>query len=232
MDEDAREGVLRQSAFFRGASRQAISTAARTAAQLKIAVGEQLFRQGDDSSHGYLLAWGRVRLDQTTSDGRNIVLRHLGPGDMVGTIAALRSKPYPATPEVVEDGVALCWGRAALSRIIIEDPVVSSNTMELIGERMEELQERLREFATQRVERRIASTLLRMVRHAGRRTEAGVEIPFTLSRNEIAEMNATTLHTVSRTLAAWEHEGILSGKRSEHLVITKPHRLVEIAEQE
>src|SRR3546814_11485016 len=85
--------------------------------------------------------------------------------------------------------------------------------------------------ATQRVERRIASTLLLMVRQSGRRGDAGVEIPFVISRNELAEMTATTLHTVSRTLAAWEQEGILTGKRTVHLVITQPHRLVEIAEQ-
>jgi CRP-like cAMP-binding protein len=78
---------------------------------------------------------------------------------------------------------------------------------------------------------RIAATLLRMVKQAGRRVEGGVEIPFAISRQELAEMTATTLFTVNRTLAAWEQEGIVSGKRSSHLVIAKPHRLVQIAEQ-
>lgn len=232
MDLEARSDVLRRCALFKDGGDRAIRAAAESAAELPLEVGEPLFHQGDESSHGYLLAWGRVRLDQTTEDGRNIVIRHLGPGDMVGTIAVLRDKPYPATPVVVEAGIALYWSRAVLSSVIVENPAVAANTVELIGQRMEELQERLREVATHRVERRIAATLLRMVRHAGRRVEDGVEIPFTLSRNEIAEMNATTLHTVSRTLSAWEQEGILSGKRSTHLVITKPHRLVEIAEQE
>ena len=105
------------------------------------------------------------------------------------------------------------------------------NAIGVIGGRLEELQARLQEVATQRVERRIASTLLRLANQSGRRTEAGVEIPFPISRQDLAEMTTTTLHTVSRTLSAWDAEGIVESRRSSHLVIVKPHRLVAIAEQ-
>lgn len=232
MDTDARMNILERSSFFDGADRDVIKHAAETASELPIAKDDQLFRQGEEASYSYLLAWGRVRLDQTTSDGRNVVIRYLGPGDLIGTVAVLRRKPYPATPVAVEDGMALFWSAEKKAMLIAAHPVLATNAIELTGSRLEELQERLREVATQRVERRIAATLLRQVRHAGRRVEDGVEIPFTLTRGEIAELTATTLHTVSRTLAAWEQEGILSGKRASHLVITMPHRLVEIAEQE
>jgi len=232
MNLDARISVLERSPFFDGADRDTLVHASETASELPVAKEDQLFRQGEEASHSYLLAWGRVRLDQTTSDGRNVVIRYLGPGDLIGTVAVLRRKPYPATPVAVEDGMTLFWSADRKASLIKEHPVLATNAIELTGSRLEELQERLREVATQRVERRIAATLLRQVRHAGRRVEGGVEIPFTLTRGEIAELTATTLHTVSRTLAAWEQEGILSGKRSSHLVITKPHRLVEIAEQE
>jgi len=232
LDLDARKSILQRTAFFADADGAALTAAAETAGELPLKNDESLFLQGEEASYSYLLAWGRVRLDQTTPDGRNVVIRFLGPGDLIGTVAVLRKKPYPATPVAVEDGMALFWSAAVKAKLLADHPVLAGNAIDLIGGRLEELQERLRELATQRVERRIAATLLRMVRQAGRRVEDGVEIPFVLSRNEIAEMNATTLHTVSRTLAAWEQEGILSGKRASHLVITKPHRLVEIAEHE
>jgi len=229
---DARISVFERSSFFADADRDTLVHAAEMASEFPLAKDDQIFRQGEDASHSYLLAWGRVRLDQMTNDGRNVVIRYLGPGDLIGTVAVLRRKPYPATPVAVEDGMTLYWGAEKKAKLIAEHPVLATNAIELTGSRLEELQERLREVATQRVERRIASTLLRQVRHAGRRVEGGVEIPFTMTRAEIAELTATTLHTVSRTLAAWEQQGILSGKRAAHLVITKPHRLVEIAEQE
>jgi CRP-like cAMP-binding protein len=42
-------------------------------------------------------------------------------------------------------------------------------------------------------------------------------------------MNGTTLETVSRTLTAWERDGLIDAGR-EQIVILKPHLLVTVAE--
>lgn len=127
--------------------------------------------------------------------------------------------------------MVLSWSAPRLSDHMERFPSIALNAIKVVGGRIEELQARLQEIATQRVERRIAATLLRLANQAGRRVEGGVEIPFALSRQDLAEMTATTLHTVSRTLSAWDQEGIVDSRRSSHLVIRRPHRLVEIAEQ-
>jgi CRP/FNR family transcriptional regulator, nitrogen oxide reductase regulator len=85
-------------------------------------------------------------------------------------------------------------------------------------------------MATERVERRIAHAVLRLARQAGRRVEEGVQIEFPLSRQDIAEMTGTTLHTVSRTMSAWEQAGLIDGGR-QRIVIKDPHALVRIAEE-
>jgi CRP-like cAMP-binding protein len=82
---------------------------------------------------------------------------------------------------------------------------------------------------TERVERRVARALLRLVQEAGRRVDTGLEIDFPISRQDIAEMTGTTLFTVSRLLSAWEERGIVKSGR-QHIVLTKPHALVAIAE--
>ena len=231
MDIPARMTVLERVPLFKGLAPGDREAVAREAHERPLKKGEALFQQGEDAAHNYVMGWGRLRLDQTTPDGQNVVLRYMGPGDLVGTVAVLRRIPFPATPVAIEDSMLLAWSAGRTADLMTRFPAIALNAIEVIGGRIEELQERLREVATQRVERRIASTLLRMVRQSGRRVEGGVEIPFVVSRNDLAEMTATTLHTVSRTLAAWEQEGILSGKRASHLVIAQPHRLVEIAEQ-
>ena len=98
-----------------------------------------------------------------------------------------------------------------------------------MGERIQVLQDRLREMATERVERRIANTLLRLARQTGRKTPEGVQIDLPLSRQDLAELCGTTLYTVSRTLSRWEMDGIVEAGR-ERVVIRAPHRLVMIAQ--
>lgn len=217
--------------MYAGMAHEVLRSIAETARERLLKPEEVLFRQGDASETHYVVGWGRLRLDQTTAEGQNVVIRYMGAGDLVGTVAVVRGMPFPATAVTVDDTMVLCWSRAALFEQMERHATIAMNAMRVMALRIEELQARLREVATQRVERRIAATLLRIVRQSGRRTDEGVEIPFTISRQELAELNATTLHTVSRTLSAWQQEGILSGRRASHIVIRKPHRLVQIAEE-
>ena len=84
-------------------------------------------------------------------------------------------------------------------------------------------------MSTERVEQRIAHALLRLVNQSGRKTEEGIEIDFPLSREDVAEMTGTTLHTVSRLLSKWESEGLVTGGR-QRIIVKDPHALFLIAE--
>ena len=59
--------------------------------------------------------------------------------------------------------------------------------------------------------------------------ESGVEIDFPISRQDVAEMTGTTLHTVSRILSAWEAQGLVEGGR-QRIVLREPHKLHQLAE--
>jgi CRP-like cAMP-binding protein len=112
---------------------------------------------------------------------------------------------------------------------MLQTPVLAVNALRVLSERMGRLQDRVRELATERVERRIARALLRLVRHAGRRTDEGVAIDMAVTRQEIAELTGTTLFTVSRTLASWESADLVRTGR-QRIVVLRPHGLVALAE--
>ena len=85
------------------------------------------------------------------------------------------------------------------------------------------------EMSSEQVEQRIAHTILRLVKQSGRKTDDGIEIDFPITRQDIAEMTGTTLHTVSRLISSWEDEGLVRGGRQKVTVID-PHGLMLIAE--
>jgi CRP-like cAMP-binding protein len=64
---------------------------------------------------------------------------------------------------------------------------------------------------------------------AGQKSPAGTLIDFPLSRQDIAEMTATTLHTVSRIISAWEAAGIIEGGR-QRIAVRDHSRLQTIAD--
>jgi CRP-like cAMP-binding protein len=75
----------------------------------------------------------------------------------------------------------------------------------------------------------VAHALLKLVNQTGRKTEEGLMIDFPISRQDIAEMTGTTLHTVSRLMSAWEGKGLVRSGRQK-VTVVEPHRLLMLAE--
>lgn len=222
--------VIRQISLFDGLGEADLEAVARAAWQQSIGAGSFFFYQGDRASTLYVLTEGRVRLSQVTPDGHQVIMRFIGPGEGFAIIAALSNMRYPVSAEAVDDSTALTWDGDAIARLIENQcPRLGVNAMNLLASRVREFQDRIRELSTERVERRIARTLLRLARQTGRKVEAGILLDLPLSRQDLAEMAGTTIYTVSRTLSGWEQAGLIETGR-ERVLICSPHDLVVIAE--
>ena len=138
---------------------------------------------------------------------------------------------YPATAVAAVDSIALAWPSSAWQRLIAKFPTLAASALQTVGSRLQDTQARVLEMSNEQVEQRVAHALLRLAKQAGRKVEAGVEIDFPISRQDVAEMTGTTLHTVSRILSAWEQQGLVEGGR-QRIVLRDPHRLFGLAEGE
>jgi CRP-like cAMP-binding protein len=215
--------------LFQGLGDDVLERAVGMSRRGKLTKGDTLFEQGAAADAFHLIIAGRLKVSQTTPEGQHVIIRYLGPREVAGCVAVCGGMPYPATAEAVEDTWLLSWTRPRIAELAERHPGIALAAMRIMGGRLAEMQERLREMQTEQVERRIAHALGRLVVQAGRRTREGIEIDFPITRQDLAEMTGTTLHTVSRTLSKWETDGIVAGGR-QRVVILKPHTLVSIAE--
>jgi CRP-like cAMP-binding protein len=191
--------------------------------------GSFFFNEGDQAESFFVLTSGRVKLTQITPEGQQVVLRLISAGDAFGGVGAFGDPTYPVSAEAVEASVALAWTSATMRQLLATEPTIAVNALRFVADRYHDLQRRYRQAMTERVERRVARAILRLVHEGGRRVETGIEISFPISRQDIAEMTGTTLYTVSRLLSGWEERGIVQSGR-QHVVLVKPHALVAIAE--
>jgi CRP-like cAMP-binding protein len=80
------------------------------------------------------------------------------------------------------------------------------------------------------VEHRVAQALLRLVHQSGRKVKEGILVDFPITRQEIAEVAGTTLHSVSRVLSGWQEAGlVVVGRRK--VIVCDVEGLSRIAEQ-
>lgn len=215
--------------LFAGLAPAALDGILQEARAVRFAKNSDVFVQGEDAHSFFVLLSGHVRATKTTPAGQQIVVRYVTPGETFGVAMAIGLTQYPATATAVDDSVALAWASSAWPRLVAQHPALATNTLQTVGARLQDTHTRVIEMSTEQVERRVAHALLRLVQQSGRKVETGVEIDFPISRQDIAEMTGTTLHTVSRILSAWESQGLVDGGR-QRIVICDPHKLFMLAE--
>lgn len=209
---------------------QDLDTIASAAVLKEFNKNTYLFHQGDPADQFCLLVSGKVKLTQITEAGQQVILRYVGPGEAFAVIAVLSKIPYPVTATAVEPITLLSWGEKTMLDLMERYPRLAINSLSLLAFHIQEFQDRFRELATERVERRIARAILRLAKQTGRKTNQGILIDFHLTRQDLAEMTGTTLYTVSRTMSQWEKDGLVSSQR-EQVTLLSPHQLVVIAEE-
>lgn len=182
--------------------------------------GDAFFRQGEAADAFHLLLDGRLKVTQMTADGRQILMRVVNPGDLFGFARVLALTHYPGTARAAVPSMAISWPMSEWDAAVESNPRLAVNAMQTIGRRLGEAHTRLREMHTLEVERRVACAVLRLIEQAGASAEGGgTRIDFPITRQDIAEMTGTTLHTVSRLLSAWEAQGFVRGGRQKLTVI-------------
>lgn len=215
--------------IFKGWAPEDLDEVLREARSHSILKNEPLFEQGAAADRFFLLLHGHLRVIKGTPDGDQVVIRFIGPGELCGIAMAIGRTTYPATALAAADSIVLAWPSAAWPRLAGRYPSLTAATLHTVGSRLQEAHTRVVEMSTEEVQRRVARAILRLAQQAGRKVEAGIQIDFPLSRQDIAAMTGTTLHTVSRILSAWEDQGLVGGGR-QRIVVQDAHRLLLLAE--
>lgn len=219
--------ILCRTELFAKLDAPALDNVLRYGRSRRIPRGRVIFHRGDTATACHLLLSGRVRIAQS-NDGSDVVIRYVGPGQIFGALALFHGGRYPADATAVVDCVEIQWSSAAITELMQRYPRIALNALAIVGHRLDELQDRIRELTTETVDRRIAHTLVRLAQQAGSRVERGIEIGFPLSRKDLAAMTGTAHTTVSRLLSDWQTQGIVASERK-RIVIRDLRKLEAIS---
>ena len=215
--------------FLLGLSKEQVDEIVERGKLYDLQSGTVLFRQGDPATQSLVVLKGRLKLGMLHELGKEVLVRYIGPGELAAMVAVLQGRDYPVSAEAVGATQVVCLERRTMLKIIEDYPPVALNMIRNALNRLEELQNRYLELYAEQVERRIARSLLRIMKQSGKRSGDEILIDFPISRQELADYTGTTLYTVSRTLSAWGKKGWVRSKR-ERIIIANPHALVLFAE--
>jgi len=215
--------------LFGGLPPDLVRTVAQQFGAKRVERGDFVFLEGDRATSLNVLAQGRVKVIRETDEGREVILRQIDPGEIFGGAGGWGSATYPASARAQERSVVLRLPAERFTALIREQPDFALAVVAELGRRLRETEARIRDLQSERVERRLARALLRLANKTGTKHADAIELGVPLTRQDLAELAGTTLSTASRTLSAWDQQGIVASAR-ERVTILRPHALVAIAE--
>jgi CRP-like cAMP-binding protein len=225
---ESTSSAVAASALCRGLAADAVTEVSRSSGVVELAAGEWLFLQGETVESLFVIESGVLRLVQHTPAGEEVVVRTLGRGEIVAGVALLEKRTYPVSAIAQTDCRILVWPRALIGELAARHPLLLSNVLGTIANRMQDSLSRIRELSTESVAQRVARALVRLVREHGRRVDEGTLIDQPLGRQELADLSGASMYTASRLLAGWSRDGILAVGRK-RVVVRSMDRLEAIA---
>ncbi len=190
-----------------------------------------VFFQGDPPDALYIVWMGRVKLVRHTDHGRDVVVEMLGPGQILGEMAVLDGRPYSTTAQTLEEVAVVTIARRDFYNLLDRYPRVAMGVISELSRRLRLTTEMVRSLAVDRVEQRVARTLLRLADLAGKPNSARPEaliIDMPLTRQDIAEMTGTTVETAIRVMSRFRKQELLSSSRG-RIIILDPDGLADVA---
>ncbi|MFH1485746.1 MAG: Crp/Fnr family transcriptional regulator [Chloroflexota bacterium] len=213
MSANDKAQVLARSLIFSSLNHREVAELASLAIERRFEPGQFVFWEGDEPEWFYVVAKGRVKVIKHSSLGKEVIIAFFGPGEMFGEVAVFEEKPYPASAQAVADTETLAIKKGDFLSFLASRPEVALRIIGVLGGRLRDAQGRLRDLAGERVEQRLARTLLMLD------SKLGSTLPFT--RQEIADMAGTTTETAIRLMARLREAGIVRSVRGKTVILDK-----------
>ena len=205
--------VLRQSLIFSSLSVDELTELSALVVPRSFESGEFVFWEEDTPEWFYLVAEGRVKVVKHSSSGKEFIIAFFGPGEMFGEVAVFEGKPYPASAQAIAETKVLGIKRGDFLSFLADRPQVALRIINVLGGRLRDAQRRLKDLASERVEQRLAQTLLMLS------SKLGLTLPFT--RQEIADMAGTTTETAIRVMSRLKQGKIIRSVRGKVIILDK-----------
>lgn len=188
-----------------------------------------IFLQGDLCDRVWLLHQGRVKIVYHETDGREVILEVISPGEAFGGATLLMPR-HPATAQAMVEAETVSFSTEVYTQFLSDHPPVTLKLIRMLGLRLHTLMG-LSIMAGERVERRLAHILVKLAERAGRPDPEGILITVPLSRQDLADMAGTTLETAIRLMSRFRQDELIKTRRGGYLVITGEKQLCELAGQ-
>jgi CRP/FNR family transcriptional regulator len=190
-----------------------------------------IFHESDPANALYIIKTGSVKIFKISEDGREHIIEIFEPGQIFGEVPVFDGGNYPATAMTLSETEIYIILKTDFENTVKKHPDIALKIIRVLGRRLRQAHNRIRELAFKNVPQRMASLLLRLAKKNGKPTEKGILIDLPLSRRQIAELIGVSRETATRELSKFSKSNLILLNKKE-IIITNKSKLSSIAKSD
>lgn len=218
--------------MLHGVGHDAIAALADELEEVNFPPRHTVFAEGHPGSDLYIVLAGRVKIAQTTPDGRETLIAVLGPTDMFGELALFDPGPRTSTVTTLTQLHAVRMDRRALHAWIAAYPSMGQQLLQMLARRLRRTNDTLCDLIFTDVPGRVAKQLLDLASRFGASASAGAQqtlsVELNLTQEELAQLVGASRETVNKALSDFTQRGWIH-QQGKVLLILAPEKLAHRA---
>ncbi len=198
--------MLRAIPLFKDLSDKDLALINDLAIDKHVTKGNVVLTEGETGDSLYAIISGRVKIFIGDEDGREIILKILGPGDFFGEMSLIDKQPRSASVSTLENSTFKVLSHTAFETAVEKAPRIATLVMQALAKRLRDADRKISTLALMDVYGRVANTLLELAITTNGKLVVGEK----LSQQDIANMVGASREMVNRILKDLSDRGYIS----------------------
>jgi CRP/FNR family cyclic AMP-dependent transcriptional regulator len=190
--------------------REALERRARTA---RFVAGDRLLQQGEPGDKVVVLLRGRAKVSYVTREGRELVLRFCGPGELVGELSVIDERPRLSSIDALEPVEALVLPASEFRSLIEAERTIAWKLLGMLSRRFRDADLKRLEFGASDTVGRVAARIVELADRYGEADDDGIRITLPLSQDELGAWTGSSRAGVAAALRTLRELGWIETER-------------------
>jgi len=201
------DDALMQSPLFSALDAEAAAALRASLTESLVAKGDTLFREGEPGDKMFMILDGKVKLGQSSADGRESLLAVMGPGEIFGELSLFDPGLRTSTATALTDAVVLGLSNEQLRPWLAGRPEVAAALLQALARRLRRTNEAMADLVFSDVPGRVAKALMDLGEKFGQVTGEGLMVTHDMTQEELAQLVGASRETVNKALADFAQRG-------------------------
>jgi CRP/FNR family transcriptional regulator, cyclic AMP receptor protein len=215
MANEHNKAFLQRVPLLSGLSDAQLESLAAGSVRRSFPKGRTIVSEGEPSQSLYILLSGRAKVQRSDSEGKEVILAVLGPGECFGEMSLIDDAPRSASVITLEPCDFMSLNKESFKALLAQSHDMAMQVMRGLVKRLREADKKIETLALLDVYGRVARVLLDFSEQVNGERIVKNKLP----RQEIAKMIGASREMVSRVMKGLESDGFIVAAAEGRLVL-------------